>query len=127
MSANPDLQALEQRRDAILAELQTIGDMRPGSLTHRYMQCGKSTCRCQQPGHPGHGPYFVFARQVDGKRTSRSLSKSAAARVQAQLDEYQRFARLSSELLAVNEQLCDARLRTDAAADSKSAKKKLRT
>ena len=118
MPVNLDLPALEQRRDSILAELQTIGDMRRGSLVHRYMQCSTPTCRCHQDRQPRHGPYFMFVCHVNGKRTSRSLPKAAAARVQAQLDEYRRFRRLSSDLLAINEQLCDARLPAEAVANA---------
>ncbi len=127
MPDTPTIPALEQQRERILGALATLGDMRPGSLVQRYMQCGRATCHCQQEGDPGHGPYFVFVRDVDGKRTSRSLSKAAAAIVQPQLAEYQRFRRLSSALLAVSEQLADARLAQRGEETPGALKKSLRT
>ena len=105
-----DIPALERSRHGILRQLDGLGDMRPGSLVHRYMQCGSPTCRCRQQGNPGHGPYFVLVRHVDGKRTSRSLPADTARIVQTQLDEYQRFRNLIAELSTVSEQLADARL-----------------
>ncbi len=110
MPDSPDIAALELHRRHILAQLAAIGDMRPGSLVHRYMQCSTPTCRCRREGDPGHGPYFLLVRNLDGKRTSRSLPAAAAATVQAQLDEHQRFRRLCAALLETSEQLADARL-----------------
>ena len=120
---SPDIPALEQRRDSILAALTTIGDMRPGSLVRRFMKCSKPTCRCHDKDHPGHGPYYVLARNVNGKRTSRTVPDASVPAVQAQVDAFQRFRRLSAELVAVSEQLADARL-GPAAARSAAVKKK---
>ncbi len=52
--------------------------MRPGSLVHRYVQRSTPTCRCRQAGNLGHGPYYLLVRNVDGKRTSRTLPTAAA-------------------------------------------------
>ncbi len=124
MPATPDISALEQNRRSILAELAAIGDMRPGSLVHRYMKCSTPSCRCRQEGDPGHGPYFLLVRNIDGKRTSRSLPTAAAAAVQTQLDEYQRFRRLTAALVELSEQLADARLRQTGTNTRAEARKK---
>ena len=126
MPNTPDIAALELHRSGILAELAAIGDMRPGSLVHRYMKCSTSACRCHQEGDPGHGPYYLLVRNVDGKRTSRSLPAAAAVPVQVQLDEYQRFRRLTAELVEVSERLADARLHPADTAPQTEAKKSLR-
>lgn len=123
MPDTPNITSLQQQRERILAELAALGEMRPGSLVHRYMKCSTPSCRCRQQGDPGHGPYFVLVRDVGGKRTSRSLSKAAAAAVQPQLDEYQRFRRLTAALVEVSEQLADARL-PHAGGDTPGAAKK---
>ncbi len=99
--------------------------MRPGSLVHRYMKCSTPTCRCRQQGDPGHGPYFLLVRNLEGKRTSRSLPSAAATAVQSQLDEYQRFRRLTAALVDVCEQLADARL-PQAGTDTRRAARKKR-
>ena len=125
MPTGPPIPTLEQNRRSILAELFAIGDMRPGSLVHRYMKCSTPTCRCWQEGDPGHGPYVLLVRNLDGKRTSRSLPSAAATTVQSQLDEYQRFRRLTAELVDVCEQLAAARL-PQAATDTRNEAKKKR-
>ena len=120
----PDTAALAQRRRLVLDQIAQLDDMRPGSLVHRQMKCGSPACRCQQDDHPGHGPYYVLVRNVEGKRTSRSLPASAAATTQAQIAEYQRFRRLSAELVQISEQLCDARLPAAAKRGRSRRKKK---
>ena len=122
MPAIDDIPALEQRRQGILRELASIGDLRPGSLVHRYMKCGTPSCRCRQPGGRGHGPYFVLVRHVKSKRTSRSVPAAVAATTQVQVDECRRFRRLAASLIEVSEQLCDARLASGA--DTPAAQKK---
>ena len=124
MTTPIDIAALQQRRNSVLAELSSIGDMRPGSLVHRYMKCGSPACRCRQQGNPGHGPYYLLVRNVDGKRTSRSIPADTAATVQAQLDEYHRFRRLTAELLEISEQLADARLPRKGSGTPGTGKKK---
>ena len=108
--AAPDIPALEQRRDSILAALAALGDMRPGSLVQRFMKCSTESCRCHDKDDPGHGPYSVLVRNVNGKRTSRSVPADCVDTVQAQVDTFQRFRTLTGELVAVCEQLADARL-----------------
>ena len=122
--AAPDISALEQRRDSILAALATLGDMRPGSLVHRFMKCSTASCRCHDKDDPGHGPYSVLVRHIDGKRTSRSVPAECVDTVQAQVDNFQRFRSLTAELGAVCEQLADARLDTAADARGADVKKK---
>lgn len=78
-----DVPALENRRESILSELAHTGDLRPGSLVHRYMKCGSPACRCRKKGERVHGPYFVLVRTVRGKRTLRSVPATAAAATQA--------------------------------------------
>ena len=68
-------------------------------------------------------PYYVLARNVNGKRTSRTVPDASVPAVQAQVDAFQRSRRLSAELVAVSEQLADARL-GPAAARSAAVKKK---
>ncbi len=110
------IRAWEERRDHIRSALTAIGDLRLGSLRHRYQKCGKPNCRCKQAGHPGHGPYFVLLCEVAGKKTTRSIPAARVDETRAQVDECQRLRRLTGELIEVSEQLCDARLQTAGAA-----------
>ena len=104
------LEALEQQRSAILMQILELGDLRSGSITAINGRCGKPTCHCHQPNHPGHGPNFRLTRKINGKTISESFSSAAELRkAQREVEAFHRFRQLSLELLEVNERICRAR------------------
>lgn len=114
--------ALEQRRQDLLAQLAKLGDLRPGSLVQSYTKCGRASCTCAQEGARGHGPRWILTSKVDGKTRTRAIPPQALAQTQAQIAECQRLRQLVAELIAVSEQVCDAKVqavRHDAAAAGK--------
>ncbi len=65
---------LPQTTNAVLAEMEQlkaaisgIGIILQGSVTERYMPCGRKGCRCQATPATLHGPYFQWTTKVDGK------------------------------------------------------------
>jgi len=53
--ADPTVPKLLAQRESIKTQIAGLGDLRPGSLTHRFRQRGKPNCRCAQPGEAGMG------------------------------------------------------------------------
>lgn len=117
------IQELEQERDELKGRLAAIRDMRQGSLVERYRRCGKQTCHCAQEGARGHGPSWSLTRGVEGKTVTRIIPSHAVERTREQIAEFHKFRELTRKLVEVNERLCDARLRTDAARSDSTAKK----
>jgi hypothetical protein len=107
----PDsLEELELRRAVITSQFAGLGDLRPGSITPTSGRCGKPTCRCHQPGQPGHGPNDRLTYKLDGKTVTESLPTPAAvAKAQREISEFRKFQQLSREFLDVNTQICRAR------------------
>jgi len=104
------LAALEQRRSDILMKILELGDLRSGSITAINGRCGKPTCHCHRPNHPGHGPNFRLTRKINGKTVSESFSSVAELRkAQREVEAFHRFRQLSQQLLEVNERICRAR------------------
>ena len=104
------LQKLEGERSIILSQFAALGDLRPGSICAVARRCGKPSCHCAKPGDPGHEPQIRLTRRVAGKTVAESFASPAAWRkAQAGIDEYQRFLKLSAELLGVNEKICGQR------------------
>lgn len=123
-TARNDPETLTARRQALMAAISELGDLRPGQLTARYRKCGKPNCHCATPGDPGHGPSYSLTRAVSGKTVTRIIPAGpAVAQTQAQLEEYRRFRQLSHELVEVSEALCEASL-TQPPAAADAAKKK---
>ena len=106
--AGPSLPELEQQRAQLYADLAATGDFRPGSLNATYRSCGKPNCACAQPGHPGHGPRWLWTRPAGGRTRTRQLSPGELGKVRAELGNYEEFAALSEQIVAVNEAICEA-------------------
>ena len=105
----PSLPELEEQRARLHARLAGTGDVRPGSINASYRRCGKPNCACAQPGHPGHGPRWLWTRSAGGRTRTRQLSPGELDKVRAELANYKEFAALAEQIVAVNEAICEAR------------------
>ncbi len=110
MTQPTPIPTLEARRDQILGQLATIGDLSSGSLGSRRLRCGNPRCRCKQPGEVGHGPYWYLTRKIGGKSVACSIAPSLLESVRRQMAEHKRFRALTGELVEVSDQLSRARL-----------------
>jgi len=59
-------------------ELLNLGFVLQGSLTKRWMRCGKPTCRCQQDPQARHGPYYQWSWKNKGRTASVYLNPEQA-------------------------------------------------
>ena len=107
----PDSQStLEQRRSQIIFEIAQLGDFRPGSVHPQFRRCGKPNCACARDLNARHGPLMRLSRKIDGKTVQDTLSDPAQVRqAQREVDGFRRFQALSSELLQVNQRICQLR------------------
>lgn len=111
MTSTPSLQDLARQREQIQQALSQLGDFRQGSLESQHRKCGKPGCHCARDGDPGHGPYWVLTRKVDGKTRGQAIPKAAVETTRGQLEEYQRFRGLTRELTEVSSRICEERLK----------------
>lgn len=120
------LKNLEEKRKRVREQLTGIGDMRQGSLTERYLKCGKAECRCGKEQSYVHGPHFSLTKAIKGKTVTRMIPKHAVQTTKAQIAQFQEFRRLSREFLEVNEAICDTKLKEPGLETSQAQKKILR-
>ena len=76
------LEELERQRAELYARLAGTGDFRPGSVNETWRRCGKPNCACAQPGHPGHGPRYLWTRSAGGRTRTRQLAAAELGKVQ---------------------------------------------
>lgn len=117
------LRELEERRKHVGERLTGIGDMRQGSVYERYSKCGKAGCRCAVEEKYLHGPKVTLTKTAGGKTVLRTIPKAAVESTKAQIERFQQFRRVSQEFLAVNEEICEAKL-TDSGEQTDVAQKK---
>jgi len=74
----------------------------PGTLTRRYLRCGKPKCRCKADPPVLHGPYLHWTRTVAGKTVTKTLTEEQAGRYQAWFDNARRLREAITELEAIS-------------------------
>jgi len=122
MTSDPSLADLEAQRAQLHADLAAVGDCRPGSLSAVMRRCGKPTCACGDPAHPGHGPQHILTKKVDNKTVSVHLKAGPELeKVTGEVANYKRFKSLVGELIEVNEEICEARPTSPLATDAPPA------
>jgi hypothetical protein len=106
----PSLPELEAERDRLYAQLSAVGDFRRGSVSENYRKCGKPNCACARPGHPGHGPRFLWTRAARGRGTvGRQLAAGEVEKVRREVARHAEFAAISERIAEVNEKICEVR------------------
>ena len=104
------LPVLEAARSRLAGEFQTLGDLRPGSITAVTRRCGKPNCHCAKPKDPGHDPQFRLTHRVKGKTVTETFPSPAALhKMQHEVNEFHRFQQLSAEFVDVNKKICGLR------------------
>src|SRR5208337_52386 len=102
MKTNASIRQIERRIQQIKAQLPTLGDMRPGSLSQQYNVCGKPGCRCKDPQHPKrHGPYYQLSWVHQGKSTTQFIRRPWVPQVKDQLATFKRFRKLTEQWVAL--------------------------
>ncbi len=110
MDQAASLEALEQKRKQVWAQVQALGDFRRGSLSANFRKCGKANCRCARPGQRGHGPQYLWTATVKGQSRARNVPLGPELeKVGREVESYRRFVELRLELVEISEQICDLR------------------
>jgi len=76
----------------------------PGTISTARAKCGKKTCRCHQDPKHLHGPYYRWTGWIDGKATTKTLTKKLAEECERRIKNYRQLQKnlesLVSEALA---------------------------
>jgi hypothetical protein len=112
---------LEMRRSLLQEQFAHVGDLRLGSLIHRYRRCGKRTCVCADTGHRGHGGWII-SKKVGGRSVISTVPDEVHLPVvRQQLEEGRRFWKLAQEFAEVSDELSRRRL-SEAGAEATAKK-----
>jgi hypothetical protein len=104
------LESLEKKRKDLYQKLERLGDFRRGTISVNYRRCGKKKCICTKPGHPGHGPQYLWNTTIKGKSYAKNLRLGPELeKYMKETANYRSFLKLSEELVQVNERICALR------------------
>lgn len=107
---NQSLTKLESQRNSLYKKLEETGDFRRGTIYFNYRKCGKKNCICAKPGHPGHGPQYLWSTTIKGKSYAKSLKLGPELKkYMDEIDNYRSFLRIRDEMVQLNEKICNLR------------------
>jgi len=101
----------QKRYDLLKRSIGELGYFRYGSLTRRFMPCGKPGCRCQAVPPELHGPYYQWTRKVDGKTVTVRLTRSQARLLDTWIAQGRRLDRILAQMQRVSHRATDRLLR----------------
>lgn len=110
MPASRRQSQLEAKVDKLKAELMTLGDLQPGSLSAQYNVCGKAGCQCKADPPMKHGPYYQVSFTWQGRSRSQFVRQEDVATVRQQLRNYRRLRDLVDEWITAGLELSRLRL-----------------
>jgi Family of unknown function (DUF6788) len=104
------LEGLEKKRKELYQKLEALGDFRRGTISVNYRKCGKKRCGCSKPGHPGHGPQYLWNTTIKGKSYAKNLRLGPELeKYMKETGNYRNFFNLSAQLVQVSERICELR------------------
>jgi hypothetical protein len=129
---------LQREIRAVKQALEELGAMHPGSVSMQYQRCGRSGCRCMDPGHPRpHGPYHKLAYVHRGKPACRFVRADCAEQIKERVATYKTFRKLMDRWIELSIQQTQIEFfsppnksktnRTKPASSRKSPRKKKQT
>ena len=100
------MNAIQQQRQAVLAELARLGPLRRGTVTEQYVETDGAD------GKPHRrGPYPVYTAKVAGRTVSRRLNRpELVTACREHIAEGRRFRELVDQLQQLGEALSDQAL-----------------
>ena len=75
----------EQDHQRLATELSNSGFLLQGTITQRWMRCGKPSCSCQRNPEARHGPYHQWTVKRRGKTVSVYLDEDQAIRLRSSI------------------------------------------
>lgn len=91
----------EQDHERLAAELAKTGFLLQGSITVRWMRCGKPSCACQRNPEARHGPYHQWTVKRRGKTVTTYLDAEQAKICRQWIQNNKRAENLMSQMQAL--------------------------
>lgn len=80
--------------------LKGEGPVLSGSISVAKSRCGKMNCICRARKNPVlHGPFYRWTGVIDGKRTTKTISKQESRECERRIKNYRKMQEKIDEIL----------------------------
>jgi len=116
------IEELEYQKNELVSKIQELETMRRGTISEQYLKVPRKNKEASL-----RGPYYVFAKNLNGKTVSSRINSFEELELLKQdVENYKRFNDLSKEFVSVMEAITDIKRSgstTDSKKNGKSTKK----
>ncbi|HPZ16664.1 MAG TPA: hypothetical protein PLX25_08355 [Sphaerochaeta sp.] len=109
-AARKALKECELRHKALARRIADIGFIWQGSVSERYLKCGKATCACKKDPDFRHGPYYYWTTKVAGKSVAKKLDGAHAGLLQEWVKNRIEMDSIIAEMREVSKEALEAAL-----------------
>ena len=96
--------ALRKRREGLTKLLPPLRDILRGSLTERYLTCGKPDCKCARGER--HGPVWYLSVSLDqAHRQGTTVRSAQVAQVRRGIEHFHRVKEHLEKISEINREL----------------------
>ena len=93
-------QRLKLKIKELKKEMNSLGDLFPGSLSQQWNICGNPGCKCKDKQKPiKHGPYYNVSYKFRGKSHTKFVRSELVEKFQQYTDNFKRFRECSDLLI----------------------------
>ena len=96
------LQRLRSRYRDMAARVAGIGFMWHGSISERWLTCGRADCDCAKDPRARHGPYVYWTTKEKGRSVARLLHPPESDILQEWLSNRKELDRILREMLKLS-------------------------
>jgi hypothetical protein len=94
--------AFKQRYAAVKEQILQIGFTMEGSLSKRYLTCGKPLCRCLHDPSHRHGPYYQLTWKRNGRTVAQFIPESLALQYKEWIQNRQSLSKILKQMHAIS-------------------------
>lgn len=91
--------------EEIKKEFLSVGLFKKGTISKRWMTCGRTNCKCHSESKYRHGPYYWWTSKQNNKTYSILVPHSLLKEAKAYLKNYQMLCKLFSRLEQLSERI----------------------
>ena len=109
-AAHKALEECGLKHKALAKRIADIGFIWQGSVSKRYLRCGKATCACMRDPDSRHGPYYYWTTKVGGKSVAKKLDGVHAQLLEEWVENRIEMDSIIAEMREVSKEAFEAAL-----------------
>jgi hypothetical protein len=103
---------IRQQYVTVKKQILQIGFVMEGSLSKRYLTCGKKSCRCLSNPAFRHGPYYLLTWKRNGRTVTQFIPPTLAIQYQEWIQNRQSLSKVFKQMQMISKKAIQIHLKS---------------